>query len=206
LTWPIFAANPKAPQAPAWQPGQPLKLGSLGRLHTAKGYDVLIAALALLRERGFESPVRFSITIGGEGHQRQRLEEQSRAAGVQNLLLPGFVNDPQAFLAGLHLYLQPSRAEGFCIAAHEAMVAGLPVLTSAVGELAHSVVDELTGRLFPPDDPLALANALQDLLSQPEALRQMGIESRARVLERFSHDRFKAAGMDLFTRMVAAAA
>jgi glycosyltransferase involved in cell wall biosynthesis len=206
LTWPIFAADPAAPVARAWQPGETLRLGSLGRLHSVKGYHVLIAALALLRQRGFRAPVPFSITIGGEGAQRAALEAQLRELDIDTLHMPGFVDNPRQFLAGLHLYLQPSRSEGFCIAAHEAMVAGLPVLASAVGEMPHTMLDGITGRLVPPQNPSALADALQALLSQPERLHEMGTAARQRVLERCSPQRFNAAGEELFRRMVAASA
>jgi glycosyltransferase involved in cell wall biosynthesis len=205
LTWPIFAADPNAQVAPAWRPGETLQLGSLGRLHRVKGYDVLIAALALLRQRGFREPVPYRLTIAGDGTQRAALQEQARAAGLA-VHLPGFADKPQQFLAGLHLYLQPSRSEGFCIAAHEAMVAGLPVLASAVGEMPHTMQDGLTGRVVPPADPSALADALQALLSQPERLHEMGMAARARVLERCSPQRFTAAGAELFRRMAAASA
>lgn len=203
LTWPIFAANPSMPVARAWTPGEPLRLGSLGRLHTVKGYDVLIAALSLLRQRAFRAPVPFSVTIAGEGGQRAALEAQAREAGVDVLRLPGFVEQPQQFLASLHLYLQPSRSEGFCIAAHEAMVAQLPVLASAVGEIPHTMLDGVTGHVVPRADPGALADALQKLLSQPERLHEMGVAARSRVLERCSPERFNAAGAELFRRMAA---
>jgi len=206
LTWPIFAADGSAPVAQAWQPGETLRLGSLGRLHRVKGYDVLIRALALLRQRGFHAPVPYHITIAGDGAQRAALQEQARAAGIDALQLCGFADRPQEFLAGLHLYLQPSRSEGFCIAAHEAMVAGLPVLASAVGEMPHTLLDGVTGRVLPPGDPAALADALQGLLSRPESLHEMGVAARRRALERYAPQRFNAAGAELFRRMVAASA
>ena len=59
MIWPIFAADTAAPIAAPWQPGQSLRIGSLGRLHPVKGYDVLIAALARLKADGFVPPVPF---------------------------------------------------------------------------------------------------------------------------------------------------
>ena len=50
MTWPLFAADPDASQAPPWQHGQLIHVGSLGRLHPVKGYDTLIEALKLVRE------------------------------------------------------------------------------------------------------------------------------------------------------------
>ena len=204
MVWPTFAADPEAPVAAPWQPGEPLRLGSLGRLHPVKGYDVLVAALARLRQSGYRSPVPFTVTIAGDGAERAALEAQARAAGITELLLPGYTENPRQFLASLHLYLQPSRSEGICVAAHEAMVAALPVLASAVGEMPRSIVENVMGATVPPEDPEALAAALRLLLSQPERLHQMGMAARSRVLELYSQERFNAAGSELFKRMVAA--
>jgi glycosyltransferase involved in cell wall biosynthesis len=206
MTWPIFAADRAAPVARPWTPGEPLRLGSLGRLHPIKGYGVLIEALRLLRQDGFVAPVPFTVTIAGEGALRDKLESAVRVAGLTNFQMPGFEEQPREFLANLHLYLQPSLAEGFCIAAHEAMVAGLPVLASAVGELPNTIVPSVTGLTVPPLNPVALASALRQLLSHPNALHAMGTASRAHVLERFSQQKFVAAGEELFTRMAFSAA
>ena len=199
--WPLFAADPDAPRAQPWRRGERLQLGSLGRLHPAKGYDVLIAALAHMRAAGFRPPVPFSIAIAGDGHARAQLEAALRNARIENLQLQGFNGQPRAFLADLHLYLQPSRAEGLCIAAHEAMQAGLPTIVSSVGQLAHSVEDRKTGLIVAPADPRALANALMMLLARPDGLAPMGAAARQRVLLRFGAQAFAAAGGEVFGRL-----
>ncbi len=200
-TWPLFAADAAAPHAPAWRPGEILRLGALGRLHPAKGFDVLVAALARMKAQGFQPPVEFQVTIGGEGEQRAALEAGLAAAGLKNVRLPGFESHPRAFLARQHLYLQPSRREGLCIAAHEAMQAGLPTIVSAVGELPWSVVDSETGLVVPPEDADALARALVRLLSQPDRLAAMGAAARARVLGLFGGDAFAQAGAEVVRRL-----
>jgi len=74
--------------------------------------------------------------LAGPVHQAQRaaLEGAIASHGLDNVRLAGFTDRPREVLAGLHLYIQPSRSEGLCIAAHEAMQAGLPTVVSAVGE------------------------------------------------------------------------
>jgi glycosyltransferase involved in cell wall biosynthesis len=62
----------------------------------------------------------------------------------------------------------------------EAMLAGLPVVASDVGGLRDLVEDGVTGRLVPPGRPRALADALDDLLDEPSARRQMGAIGRRR--------------------------
>jgi glycosyltransferase involved in cell wall biosynthesis len=189
MLWPIFRADPDAPRATPWVPGEPLRIGSLGRLHPVKGYDVLADAVDLLRARGIEAQV----TIGGDGAQRAALEGR--------LDLAGYVDRPRDFLAGLHLYIQPSQSEGLCVAAHEAMQAGLSVIASAVGELRHSIVPGETGWLVPPGDTVALADALAEAVTTPERLAVMGAAAQARLFERFGPERFEAAGRAILARL-----
>lgn len=200
-TWPLFSADPTAPRAGRWRRGEKLRLGSLGRLHPVKGYDILIAALAHLHAQGFRPPTPFEVTIAGEGAQREALQAAAEAAGLDVLRLAGFVDNPRRWLSGLHAYLQPSRSEGLCIAAHEAMQAGLPAIVSAVGELPYSVVPGQTGWVVPPADPRALAAALKDLLSEPDRLGGMGAAARERLFARFGAEAFEAAGAAVLARL-----
>ncbi len=204
--WPIFAADPAMPQATPWQPGETIRIGSLGRLHPVKGYDVLIDALARLKAQGFTPPAPFTIAIAGDGAERERLLGMARETGVSGLELAGYTDDPRAFLAGLHLYVQPSRSEGFCIAAHEAFTAGLPVIGSAVGEMPFSIRPDETGLIVPPADPAALANALAKLLADPARLNAMGLNARRDMLEHFSEARFAATGTAIVNRIRQASA
>ncbi len=197
VTWPIFRADPDAPVAARWQPGEPVRIGSLGRLHPVKGYDVLIDALAQLPPL----PAPIAVAVAGEGASRADLQARAAAKGVTTIAFPGFAADARGFLADCHLYVQPSRSEGLCIAAHEAMLAGLPVVASRVGELAHSIVDGETGALVPPRDAAALSSALADLLAAPDRLGGIGDAARARIVARFGPDRFEATGRAILDRM-----
>jgi hypothetical protein len=195
MTWPIFRADPAAPIGKSWQPGGPIRIGSLGRLHPVKGYDVLIEALRLLPS----SLDPWELAIAGDGAEKAALAAAIEEAGLGNVSLVGYV-DPASFLAGLHLYVQPSRSEGLCVAAHEAQTAGLPVVASAVGELPRAI-NASTGRLAPPGDAPALALALYELLVEPEGLAEMGARARANMLDRFGPDRFEAAGKAILDRI-----
>jgi glycosyltransferase involved in cell wall biosynthesis len=206
MLWPIFAADPDAPRAARWRRGEPVRIGSLGRLHPVKGYDVLVAALARLNADGLSPNQPFEVAIAGDGQERARLEAEIRAAGLEDVRLVGFCERPGAFLRGLHLYVQPSRSEGLCVAAHEAMQAGLPTIVSAVGELPLSVVDGETGLVVAPGDAAALAQTLAWTLRNPERLAPMGAAARDRVLTRFSQAGFREAGASILRRLRPSAA
>lgn len=200
--WPIFRADASAPVAQAWQPGETVHIGSLGRLHRAKGYDILIGALRLLRQEGFSPPAPFHVAIAGEGAEREALMRQATDAGVVDLIsFPGFTASARDWLSTLHLYCQPSRREGLCIALHEAMQAGLPVIASRVGEMPHTVLEPDCGLLVDPENERLLADALARLLGTPDRLFAIGFNGRARVLDLFGEARFEAAGRAILDRM-----
>lgn len=192
LTWPIFAADPQAPVAKAWDGSETLRIGSLGRLHHIKGYDVLAEAVSLLGQRGFRAPVDWEIAIGGDGPERNRLMKNFSGVAGERLSLAGYISNPTEFAAHLHAYVQPSRSEGFCIAAHEAMQAGLPVLASAVGGMVHSIEQDKSGWLVPPGNPGALADGLAAMLSDPGRLAEMGRTARNFVFQRYGEEQFDA--------------
>jgi glycosyltransferase involved in cell wall biosynthesis len=200
VVWPIFAADPDAPVAAPWTGQEPLRIGTLGRLHPVKGYDVLLAAIKILRQRN-PAPRAFELTIGGTGAEHGTLQAQILEAGLDDVTLAGFVGDPTAFLANQHLYVQPSRSEGFCIAAHQAMQAGLPVIGSAVGEMSRSIVDGVTGRLAIPGNPVSLASAIFESLEHAADLHRMGFSARRRLFEHYSRDRFNQIAGEILRRL-----
>lgn len=201
-TWPIFAADRATPAADAWHPGIPLRIGSLGRLHPVKGYDVLAQALVRLRNDGFVAPVPLQFTIAGEGAERSPLEAMFHQHDLP-VALPGYDSNPAAFLQRQHLYVQPSRSEGFCISVHEALNAGLPAVATRVGEPAHTIRDGVNGWLAAPDDAQALAGALRSALLHPGVLAEMGRAARVNLLKQYSRDRFVATGEAIWQRVAA---
>lgn len=194
--WPLFMANPKQPIAQAWHPPGPFRIGSLGRLHRNKGYDVLIEAMARLRARTPALADKIRVEIAGVGPEHDALAAQAARAN-NDVHFIGFCDDPYTFLAGLHAYMQPSRNEGLCIAAHEAMHAGLPVIASPVGEISNSIVDGETGLLAPIGDAAKLAEHIAQLASNPARAAQMGSAAHTRIAERFSVQRFENSGRDI---------
>lgn len=200
ITWPIFKSFVNALKALPWQKGQTIQIVSMGRLHPVKGYDILIEACRLLSKR--PNLPSYKVTIYGEGQEYDTLNKRIQQYQLEQYIkLAGFTPHVEQALIQSHLYLQPSRSEGFCVAAHEAMQAGLPVIASAVGELPFSITNNKTGFIVPPEDPIALANALYNFLRKPEQLYIMGQLARQTVLSRFSTEHFNQIGRQIFDRM-----
>lgn len=201
--WPLFRACPYAAQASAWKPGKRFRVGSLGRLHADKNFHHIIEIAARLQQEQPQLSEQLEFVIGGDGCERRVLQTQIAASGLHNVSLVGFVDEPERFLASLHAYLQPSHHEGLCIAAHEAMRAGLPVVASRVGEMQRTVLPGVTGMLCDVGDIAAMAQAVAELAGQPQAAAAMGAAGRARVMEYYGDAAFRQAGIAAIDRAAA---
>lgn len=201
--WPLFVADADQPMASPWHPGEAFRIGSLGRLHANKDYALLIEAAALIRDRDPALAATIAFSIAGVGPQEAALRAAMVARGVGNVELLGFRTDAMAYLASLHAYVQPSRHEGLCIAAHEAMMAGLPVITTPVGELTRSIVAGETGLFHPIGDAGKLADAILTLVRDPAQAHWMGAAGRARVAARYSRAYFEQQGRACLTTIAA---
>jgi glycosyltransferase involved in cell wall biosynthesis len=154
---------------------------SPARLDEQKGHADLLAAAAEVPEATF--------VMAGDGPLRAELEEMARRLGVADrCLFLGQRDDVPALLAVSDLFVLPSHFEGLPVSVLEAMMAGRPVVATAVGGTDEAVVDGETGLLVPPRDPAALATAVRRLREQPELAQRLAAGGRARVEREFSVD------------------
>lgn len=104
-----------------------MRVGTLGRLNPVKAYDILCEAVALLKDHPDLPP--FRLQIAGDGPEHAALQDRITAGNLPIDLL-GYESKPFDFLKTLHLYVQSSHWEGMCVAGHEAMSCGLPVVST----------------------------------------------------------------------------
>jgi glycosyltransferase involved in cell wall biosynthesis len=173
-------------------------IGIVAALERRKGHDVLLRALARLRE----AVPRACCLVCGDGSERASLERLADELGVRGLVR--FLGEQRQIadvLAALDVFVQPSRYEGLGVAVLEAMAAGLPVVASRVGGIPEAVQEGKTGLLVAKEEPEALAAAIAELLQDPARAARMGAEGRRRVLAEFSMeamaDRYERLYQDL---------
>jgi glycosyltransferase involved in cell wall biosynthesis len=179
---------------------EPVEIVSVGRLAAPKDFSTLLAALALLPAG------RARLTVLGDGPLRPALEEQVAELGLAgDVVLAGEAADVRPYLDRADLFVLSSTSEGMPISVLEAMAAGLPVVASAVGGLHEIVVDGATGFLVPPSQPQALADALGRLVEDAGLRGRLGAGGRQRAEDDFSLARWRAAHLDLYASLLAAA-
>ena len=179
-------------------------IGTVGRMHGVK--DQLTLARAFLRflERVPDAANDARLVMIGEGPLRAEVVNLLEARGAGPLAwLPGERADIPAVLRGLGLFVLPSQAEGISNTILEAMASGLPVVATAVGGNPELVVDGACGRLVPPSDPEAMAEALAGYYKDRAMLRAHGTAARRRVEDRFGIDTMVRRYQDLYDGLLA---
>lgn len=157
-----------------------LVVGWIGRLSVEKGADVFLDAIArVARRHSGESPLKAIII--GDGPERETLRARARTLGlIHNVEWLGIIPGAGRLAAAFDVVVLSSRSEGTPIALLEAMAAGTPVVATNVGGVP-DVVTCAEALLVPPDEPRALAAAIDDSLHHRRAAYTRAAAARQRL-------------------------
>ena len=151
------------------------RLVSVGRLVEQKGYDRLLRVFCRLIDKGFD----IELLILGEGPDRDKLQSYIDQHNLQNRVdMPGFLENPYAEIVSCDLFICSSRSEGYSTAVTEALILGIPVVTTNC-----SGMDELLGNgeygIIAENNEQKLYDAIENLLNNRDELsyfKQKAIE------------------------------
>jgi glycosyltransferase involved in cell wall biosynthesis len=159
-------------------------VGTVARLHPEKGIECLLDAVPQIAAG--VPDVRFVLV--GEGPLRDELEAQARRLGVVDRVdFMGGREDARRLISGFDVLALPSLSEGTPLTIVEAMLAGVPVVASAVGGIPEQIEDRQTGLLVRPADVDALAGAVTQALTDATLRTRVTRAARARAEAEFSH-------------------
>jgi len=148
---------------------------SVGRLMPAKGFSDLLTAF----QKVVQSAPVACLAIAGSGGLAEELQNQIVNLGLSaHVRMLGARNDIPQLMAASDLFTLASHWEGLPLTILEAMMAGLPIAATAVGDIPRVVMPD-AGILVAPQSPDELAQALLALIEHPERRRQMGAQGRA---------------------------
>jgi len=161
-------------------------IGFVGQLDERKGIDVLLPAFAkVARDRE-----NLHLVMVGEGPERAGIEQFAQTHNLQNRIhLLGFQKEIEDIMKSIDALVLPSYWEGFGIVLIEAMAAARPAVTTNVSSMPEIVLDHQTGRVVPVGNAEALAQAMQQIVENPDLAHQWGLAGQKRVLEHFTLDK-----------------
>lgn len=169
---------------PWFAPGAPPVVLAMGRLTRQKGFDVLLRAMA----RVINARPEVRLMILGEGELRGELETLAKSLGIdQSVRMPGFVENPYAYLAFARLFVLSSRWEGSPNALLEALACGCSVIATDCPSGPREILTRHEiGRLVPVDNVEELVSSMMEMLDEvPDPDRQ-----KAFVAEQFGIDQW----------------
>lgn len=154
--------RPQLPPAPITPP----LILSVGILHPRKGHDILIRALECLGDLPWQAVIAGN--PWDSAHAAALAAQVARSPEAARIRLAGRVSEAelQRLYAAASIFALATRFEGYGIVFDEALVRGLPIVTTRTGAVPDTVPPE-AGLLVPPEDPAALAEALRAVLTDP---------------------------------------
>jgi glycosyltransferase involved in cell wall biosynthesis len=175
------------------RPDHPFTIVCVGTLHEVKGQAVLVDACRLLTEAGGH----FRCILVGDGPDRPSLERQIVEAGLEDQVeLAGSLTQERVaelvrsadVLAAPSVPTKAGKREGLPVVLMEALACGVPAVASDLSGIPELVEDGVSGRLVPPGDTRALADALRELGRDPALRARLGHEGRLKVEREFDLD------------------
>jgi glycosyltransferase involved in cell wall biosynthesis len=178
-----------------------IAIGAVGRLEPVKRFDILLHAVALLREQHPE----LCLVVAGDGAMRCSLLSLAHRLALGNRCqLLGQRDDVVALHHAFDLFVQSSEYEGTPNAVLEAMAMETPIVATAVGGTGELIEDKIHGRLVPPNDPRALAVAIHETLTDSQATARRVAAARSRVERTLSFDARMRALEAIYDRLMTA--
>ena len=180
---------------------QPFTLGYVGRLVPEKGIADLISALASL-------PNHIQLRIIGSGAHAEALTAHASAVGVASRItwqLPVASHAMPAVMQGLDALVLPSRTtsnwkEQFGRVLVEAMACGVPVIGSDSGEIPHVIGDG--GIVYPEGNQTALADAIGQLVANPQSYADYSQKARQRVQQHYTQQALASQYLQIYQQML----
>lgn len=156
-------------------------IGTVAGLRTVKNLPRLVRAVAML-------PDHVRLVIVGDGPERDAIRAEAANCGLRTrLVMPGFVAAPHRYLGLFDIFALSSDSEQFPIALVEAMAAGLPVVSTDVGDVRDIVGPGMVRFVVAADDA-ALAAGLRVLVDDRKVRAETGAANRARAAAEFGEN------------------
>lgn len=174
-------------------------IGVISRLSEEKGIQYLLRSIPKI----LKQEKNIAVYIAGEGKYKPKLEALINKLKISNYVrMIGHINNINAFLEKIDLFVQPSRSESLGIAIMEAMAKGVAVIATRVGGIPEIIENGKTGLLVNKKDPEDLAEKIIYLIKNADLRNKLGNEGQAVIAKRFGVREFVKETTDLYEKLL----
>jgi len=198
--------EPQGPTGSRWEarrslgiPADAKLVGTVGALAHHKGQRYLLEAAPIVLRK---MPATRFILVG-DGESAAFLRSLASQLGVDNaIMFPGFQPNARKYISACDVFVAPSLMEGLNTSILDAMMLHCPVIGTTVGGIPELIQDDETGLLVPPEDPQRLAEAILNVLDNPEKAGKLALAGYERAMNRFTADRMVEGTIGVYETLV----
>ena len=163
-------------------------IGTLGRLHSVKGYDILIKSFAKAMSNG----IKAKLLIAGSGEERSNLEELIENLGLnKHVKISPWVENKKEFFKKIDIFCLSSKSEALSISLLEAQSFSKPaIITNCAGPM-EVIKENNSGIIAKRDNITSLAKAIEDLVSDEKLGKNMSTAAHKTIQDSYSKDSLK---------------
>ena len=173
-------------------------IGAIGRLSAEKGFEFLLAAIALLHKQG----LGVKLVLAGDGPLRADLQQQAISLGIDKIVLfTGYLANASLYLDCFDVLTISSLSEGLPITLLEAMRANVPVISTRVGGIPDVIADGKSGLLVNPGNAEELGEAIKWMAANPEMHDSMIKRAESRFRDNYTSEIMVMKYLDIYKKL-----
>ena len=173
-------------------------VGAVGLMVQAKRFDLLIESVRIIQQNG----MNYGLLIIGDGPLKLQLYTKAeKLLQKGTCFFPGFIRDAQKYMSMFDVFCLTSDYEGTPNVIMEALVGGLPVISTNVGDVSEIIENGVTGVILPSNNPEVIARSIQELLSNPEGAEKIAKAGKEKIVKEYASGKMADQMMDFYYEM-----
>lgn len=163
------------------------RIGMAARFADLKRQDLLIEAIAILRNEN--APLYWKLSLAGDGDSLERSKDKVKKLDATDLVkFEGYLGEEElvAWLRSLRIYVHATKGETLSTSILQAMAMGLPIVASDVAGVRNLISHQVNGLLVDATSTKELANSIRLLVSDPELAKSLGQQARVLAQTKYS--------------------
>lgn len=172
----------------------------VGRLTQAKGVDILLKAVRILKDKYSKN---LKVAIAGGGSLKEKLNNMAVKFGInEEVKFLGIRKDIEKLMKSSSIFVLSSRWEGLPMVVLEAMSRGISIVATKVGGIPEVIENGKEGILISPEDPEILAQTINKLLENEELRKKLSQAAYKKVKDKYSIETYSANMLDFYGLLV----